>query len=421
MPAGCKWQYNESAIVGRAYAEATHDEQNGAFNDADTFNMNMWAAFVHHTPRGHQQGDGHYGDRGKYVIIKRWKEVIMPDVGKFLISLRKTEAANPTGGLSEDEIISIAVAVHTHETEIPSSRYRDTPHTRWEHCGAYKEVMHLPKFSTDPVPRDMANSSDEEEEEEEDHEDGAVPSIGDGEVALSGGGEDEENVRQIARPSAGPPGGNSNLSVDDRHERRRCQRSRQRKRGIGRDRAQEQANTSAREKNKRERHKERTQQVEELLAVSHGLYMQGCVQEVYQSWTMARALGEEDRAMQLAAEYEALVHDNAVEARAQAERMKGRHSSMQQSSSADHNSDAASAGNSNAPTGEIVGAKELNVEGEKSEEEKEIKNGSNNDDDNDDDNEEENYGTAYASSGGEVGPRGFIVPIPKYSIERLQV
>jgi hypothetical protein len=102
------------------------------------------------------------------------KKQIFPDCKKFNLALMQVEAAKPTGGISEQQMINMAVAIHKKKTNRLDYLFKDTdPRGIWDNYEAWKVLRNIPKFAptrgvraqVEPSLGDDLDADDVEEEQ----------------------------------------------------------------------------------------------------------------------------------------------------------------------------------------------------------------------------------------------------------------
>ena len=131
MGRGKVWSADESAHLAEAWVNASEDagepEVKGTNQDSDAFWAKVKAKFAERAP---PNPDGVYHDRTTSAITNHWKEKISRDVKRFNKALLQVFASKPSG-VTEQEKINIAVAIHVKKADNASSRHRDFQPMDW--------------------------------------------------------------------------------------------------------------------------------------------------------------------------------------------------------------------------------------------------------------------------------------------------
>lgn len=110
MGRGKAWDVDENCLLARAWVSASEEPVAGADQKAKVFFDTMYRRFVEKAPCFGNVVEGKYGFRSSESCLKHVAE-LSADAQKFEVALRKVLACNPTG-VNEDDILSMAVAVH---------------------------------------------------------------------------------------------------------------------------------------------------------------------------------------------------------------------------------------------------------------------------------------------------------------------
>jgi hypothetical protein len=73
------------------------------------------------------------------------RDQVFPDVNKFNEALRLVQASHPTG-VNDDNIMSMAIALHLGETKRMDYQFKSYDHTKWANFAAWKILSIAPKF-----------------------------------------------------------------------------------------------------------------------------------------------------------------------------------------------------------------------------------------------------------------------------------
>jgi hypothetical protein len=128
MGRGRSWSAQALADVAAAYVEISTNPVTGVEQKGAVFHKAVYAAFVRRDPDS-SAPDGGYAARTQTAVIEKFK-VLSADCQKFGKALRLVRASKPTG-VSEDGVISMAIAVHLGTSPKLDYCYKDLPHAEW--------------------------------------------------------------------------------------------------------------------------------------------------------------------------------------------------------------------------------------------------------------------------------------------------
>lgn len=143
MGRGCGWSSNELESLARSWVHATEDPVTGIDQTAGRFRETMFAKFKTFAPP--DSSDKTYGGRTSKSVRAKFDE-LAADIQKFREALRRVGVSNPSG-VTRDEILSMAIAIHLGHRDTMSYDARSYPHSEWKNHLAYKVLMNHPKFS----------------------------------------------------------------------------------------------------------------------------------------------------------------------------------------------------------------------------------------------------------------------------------
>lgn len=130
--------------VAEAMLSASEDPIAGIDQKEEVFMTKLWQEFINRDPA--PMSAKTYRDRRIKAVFEKSK-AISKDIMVFHKAQMFVLACQPTGGLSDDEIFSLAVARHTGAM---ASRldytHKDTPHTDWLYTDDYKVLRCSPKW-----------------------------------------------------------------------------------------------------------------------------------------------------------------------------------------------------------------------------------------------------------------------------------
>jgi hypothetical protein len=137
------WLTKEREVVALAWLRATNNGIQGCDQKGEDYRNKIHALFKAFGPR--DAPPGHYGDRAPKAVYVFLRDNIFPDVNKFNESLRLIQSSHPTG-VNDDNIISMAIALHLGKTKRMDYNLKDYEHTQWPNYSAWKILSSAPKF-----------------------------------------------------------------------------------------------------------------------------------------------------------------------------------------------------------------------------------------------------------------------------------
>lgn len=285
MGRGPKWTIEEYQVLAKAYREVGGDPIRGASQKQDDFYRRLRKAFRKRCPRtaGEDSHDGHWRGRSQKACKDAW-ERIRHDIGKFLVSLGKVNAMDPTGNPSEDNMINMAIAVHLGVTRTARHCDWDYPRSNWKFSKAYLELCDMPQFQA----RYERPNLEGEESDCVSRADG----IEDDRSDDNGGSASESSARdQYVRGSSGElrSAGQGKDNGDMQRKEKHQLKKRSRLSGGGRDKHKEVAAKRIRLQQKEAREKERINQAKKLVELGQERVQSAYISELFQGFTMAKA------------------------------------------------------------------------------------------------------------------------------------
>ena len=167
MGKGKRWSGEESLHLAEAWVKTSEDtgepEVKGTNQDNEEFWAKVIANFAEACPV--TSPDGVYNDRTKTAIINHWKEKVSRDVKRFNKSLVKGFASRPTG-VTEQEKIHIAVALHLKKADTASSRHKDFAPNDWIFYRCWLALKEHRAFIP-PTPEQMEDAVELEDGDDE--------------------------------------------------------------------------------------------------------------------------------------------------------------------------------------------------------------------------------------------------------------
>lgn len=144
MGRGKSWDIDENEVLARAWIAASEDPVVGADQKAKRFSEAMHRRFIEKGPQPPAVPDGKYGNR-PVMSCKAHFSDLSADVQKFAVALRKVHASNPTG-VNEDNVLSMAVAIHLGKTTMMEYKYKDYLKDNWISFKAWNVLHCHPKW-----------------------------------------------------------------------------------------------------------------------------------------------------------------------------------------------------------------------------------------------------------------------------------
>ena len=137
------WKPEEITLACRAYASATNNGIKGCDQDVETFNKDICEKLKILAGPNVQEGT-HY-HRGKRVY-SYLRDNVFGEIQKFHKAIRLVDVCNPSG-VSLDQQLSMAVAIHLGKTNKMDYDYKDFDKKKWKLYEAYLVLRKLPKFA----------------------------------------------------------------------------------------------------------------------------------------------------------------------------------------------------------------------------------------------------------------------------------
>ena len=122
------WKGDEIALACQACDDATLNPITGADQDFVAFTSDLLKKYEALSPNVCEAGT--YYKRGDRVY-PYLRDNVFPDIRKFQKSLRLVHSSYPSG-VTEDEIVCMAVAIHCNETESMEYRFKTYDCTKWK-------------------------------------------------------------------------------------------------------------------------------------------------------------------------------------------------------------------------------------------------------------------------------------------------
>lgn len=148
MGRGKNWDAEENCVLARAWIASSEDPIAGTDQTRKIFQDTIRRRFTEKGPAQHLVPDGKYGNRSGPSIKQHFTDM-SAEVQKFFVSLGKVRACNPTG-VGDEEVLSMAVAVHLEHTNRMDYDYKNFDKDQWLYYRAWKVLRHHPKWSCAP-------------------------------------------------------------------------------------------------------------------------------------------------------------------------------------------------------------------------------------------------------------------------------
>ena len=149
------WKGDEIALACQAYVGATLNPITGADQDFVAFTSDLLKKYEALSPNVCEEGT--YYKRGDRVY-PYLRDNVFPEIQKFQKSLRLVHSSYPSG-VTEDEIVCMAVAIHCNETESMEYRFKTYDCTKWKLYAAWNHLEKLPKFHSTAPPNENDNQT----------------------------------------------------------------------------------------------------------------------------------------------------------------------------------------------------------------------------------------------------------------------
>jgi muconolactone delta-isomerase len=146
------WTMKERETVALAWLRATNNGIQGADQKSEDFRNKIHGFLKALSPK--DCPPGRFYERPSKAVYVFLRDNIFPDINKFHEALRLVQASHPTG-VNEDNILSMAIAVHLGKTKRMDYQFKFHEHTKWPNYFAWKILRVSPKF------RPPSPSSDE--------------------------------------------------------------------------------------------------------------------------------------------------------------------------------------------------------------------------------------------------------------------
>jgi hypothetical protein len=220
MGRGQNWGLRQTTHLASAMVQAAEDPVAGVYQKSSVYAESIYNIFLSTDPS--PQHDL-YRKLQSPVVFRRTKEV-SAEVMKFHEALAIVRASKPTG-CNEDNILSMAIAIHLDEQPTTKMDYdfKDLSHTTWVCYGAWKVLRGHPKWQGEYGPiitgttigQDAESCGMSEDDDDEtlsivEGESGTKAKLGVGSDAVEGDGRWTEpvasvNTTDFAEPASALP------------------------------------------------------------------------------------------------------------------------------------------------------------------------------------------------------------------------
>ena len=167
MGKGKVWSSDECLHLAEAWLHTSEDEGEPEVKGTNQDSTEFWSKVVNKfAGKGPPNPDGIYKDRQQNAIMNHWKDKIARDIKKFNKALLLVFASKPTG-VTEQEKVNIAVALHLKKADSASSRHKDFQPHDWKFYKAWLVLKEHRAFIP-PSPQQMEDAEEIEDEEGDD-------------------------------------------------------------------------------------------------------------------------------------------------------------------------------------------------------------------------------------------------------------
>ena len=139
-----KYDVQELEHLAIAWRNATRDNVKGADKKVEVHTAIIENNMKCLAPPG--VSDDKYHGRGGERLHQYWRDTIAPELQKFNSALRIVKLSRPTG-VGQDEIISMAIAIHQQETKKMDYAFKNYSHDKWRFYKAWLVAKDEPKFA----------------------------------------------------------------------------------------------------------------------------------------------------------------------------------------------------------------------------------------------------------------------------------
>lgn len=158
MGRGKAWDIDENEVLARAWISASEDPIAGVDQRGKLFNETVYRRFSERAPACFAGIEGKYGLRTPGSIRNHAGD-LSADAQKFSKTLRTVRACGPTG-VTENQVLSMAVAVHVGKCATMNYEQKDFSHSNWPGFKAWNLWKNHPKW-TSPAATDSTSGGTE--------------------------------------------------------------------------------------------------------------------------------------------------------------------------------------------------------------------------------------------------------------------
>ena len=150
------WNPEEHEAVAQAWINASEDlgsaEVNGTNQEVHKFFLKVMENLKTLAPKN-EDILGRYHQLDASAVQNQWNTKIAREVRKFNKALLKVLASKPTG-VSDNNKINMAAAIHLNKTDLVSYRHKDYPAEDWKFYRAWLILKDHKMFSPPKPPND---------------------------------------------------------------------------------------------------------------------------------------------------------------------------------------------------------------------------------------------------------------------------
>ena len=152
MPKGKKWTEEEFATLAQAWIQTSEEVDQKVLKGTGQTLTAYWEKVLKRFKMlAPADPEGRYHLRGLLPVMNQWKDLLSRNVKKFNKCLVRVLKAKPTG-VTEDQKVNMAIAIHLGKIDTMSYRYKDFKPNDWKYHQAWLVLRHHPAFLPPPVP-----------------------------------------------------------------------------------------------------------------------------------------------------------------------------------------------------------------------------------------------------------------------------
>jgi hypothetical protein len=175
MPQGKKWLSEEYKTLAIAFIQTSEELEVKALKGTGQTGEQFWKKVMVRLEELAPRGDdavGRYHNRGLLPVWNQWKDNINRNVKGFNKCLLTIYKSNPTG-VTEDEKINMAIAIHVGKVDVMNYRMAQFEPNDWKLYQAWLVLKDHPAFLPPPQPNagnteNLASDESEDESTEDD-------------------------------------------------------------------------------------------------------------------------------------------------------------------------------------------------------------------------------------------------------------